>query len=162
VKSRLDTLRAAWQTRSPGERSAMRALATAAALLILVLAWLALQAEQARLQKSWPLAQARLQRMQDDAVEVARLRAQSVAGTQSATAAAINASLHSRHLDLAVTVEGSNRLQLHGNAGFDETIAWLAIVQQDFKLRLETLSVIRAGKGVRIDAVLVAATDAAP
>jgi type II secretory pathway component PulM len=163
MKTRLDNLRAAWQARSPGERSAAKVLATGTALLILVLAWFSLQAEQAQLQKALPLAQARLQRMQDDAAEVARLRAQSGARTtQSATADAINASLRSRHLDLAVTADGNDRLQIHGNADFDETIAWLAIVHQDFKLRLGMLSATRAGKGIRIDAVLVAAASTSP
>lgn len=161
MKSRLDALRAAWLARSPRERSAAKALAAFVGLAVLVLAWSSLLAEQARLQKAVPLAQARLQRMQDDAAEVARLRAQSDATTvQSATADAINVSLRSRHLDLAVTADGSDRLQIHGNAGFDETIAWLATVQQDFKLRLAALSATRAGAGVRIDAVLVAATPA--
>jgi type II secretory pathway component PulM len=161
VKSRLDTLRAAWQARPPGERSATQALATGAGLAIIALAWLSLQAEQAQLQKAWPLAQARLQRMQEDATEVARLRAQLGVGTMRlATADAINASLRSRNLDLAITADGSNRFQVHGNADFDETIAWLAIIQQDFKLRLEALSAIRGSKGARIDAVLVTALSA--
>jgi type II secretory pathway component PulM len=163
MKTRLDTLQAGWQARSPGERSAAKVLATGAALLILAQAWFSLEAEQAQLQKAWPLAQARLQRMQDDAGEVARLRAQSGARTtQPATAEAINASLRSRHLDLVATADGSDRLQIHGNADFDETIAWLAIVHQDFKLRLEMLSATHAGKGVRIDAVLVAPTSTSP
>jgi type II secretory pathway component PulM len=161
VKSRLDTLRAAWLARPPRERSVAKALAALVGLAVLALAWSSLQAEQARLQKAVPLAQARLQRMQDDAAEVARLRAQSdTVAAQSATAEAINASLRSRHLDLAVTADGSDRLQVHGNAGFDETVAWLATIQQDFKLRLAALSATRAGASVRIDAVLVAATPA--
>jgi type II secretory pathway component PulM len=132
-------------------------IGTCAVLLILTQAWLSLQAERTQLQKAWPLAQARLLRMQDDAAEVTRLRAQAGASTQTATSDAINASLRSRHLDLIATADGSSRFQIHGDADFDETITWLAIVHQDFKLHLETLSVIRAGKGVRIDAVLVAA-----
>jgi hypothetical protein len=40
--------------------------------------------------------------------------------------------------------------------------AWLVIAHQDFKLRLETLNATHAGKGVRINAVLVAATSTSP
>ena len=137
------------------------ALAALIGLVVLALAWSSVQAEQARLRKAVPLSLARLQRMQDDAAEVARLCAQAdTAAAQAATADAINASLRSRHLDLAVTADGGDRFQIHGNADFDETIAWLATVQQDFKLRLSTLNATRAGSGVRIDAVLVTATPA--
>lgn len=162
MKSRLDAMRAAWLARTPKERGAAKALAVLVGLAALAFVWSSLGAEQAQLQKAVPLSQARLQRMQDDAAEVARLRAQSdtAAAVQSATADAINASLRSRHLELAVTADGSDRLQIHGNASFDETIAWLATVQQDFKLRLATLKATRADSGVRIDAVLVTATPA--
>lgn len=133
MKSRLDTLRAAWRARSPRERSAGQALAAFVGLAVLAFVWFSLEAEQARLQKAWLLAQARLLRMQDDAAEVARLRAQpGTQTTQSTTADAINASLRSRHLDLAVTADGSDRFQIHGNAAFDETIAWLAAIHSAF------------------------------
>lgn len=156
MKTQLDALRAAWQARSTRERSIAKALALCAALAILILAWYSLQAEQARLQKALPLAQARLQRIQDDADEVARLRAQSIGSVSSPTAEAIVASLQSRHLGLAISAHDSNRLQVQGDADFDETISWLALVHQDFRVRLETLSAVRAVKGVKIDAMLVA------
>ena len=161
MKSRLDEMRAAWLARTPKERSVAKALSVLLGLAALAFVWSSLGAEQAQLQKAVPLSQARLQRMQDDAAEVARLRAQSdTAAVQSATADAINASLRSRHLELTVAADGSDRLRIHGNASFDETIAWLATVQQDFKLRLATLNATRADSGVRIDAVLVTAAPA--
>lgn len=158
MKARRDALRAAWLARPQQQRHAAAALAAGLGLIVLALLWSSLEGEQARLRKAVPLAQARLQRMQDDAAEVVRLRGQAVAATpQSALADAVAASIRSRHLELSVSSDGADRVQVHGNAGFDETVAWLAAVQQDYKLRVVSLAATRAGAAARIDAVLAAA-----
>jgi type II secretory pathway component PulM len=160
MKARMEALRAAWLLRAPRERSILKALAAALGVLVLALIWSSVQSERARLQKAVPLAQARLQRMQDDAAEVVRLRGQSSAPAAAPTslADAVAASAHGRQLDLAVTGEGADRIQVHGSAAFDDAVAWLATVQQDFKLRVATLTATRNGAAVRLDAVLVAPT----
>jgi type II secretory pathway component PulM len=162
MKARIEAWRSDWQTRPPRERLIIAATAAAVGLALLALFWSWLQGEEARLQKAVPLAQARLQRMQDDAAEVVRLRAQSGASTQATSPAdAVAASLKSHQLDLTLTADG-DRMQLHGSADFDQTMNWLASAQQDFKLRLASFSAKRAGGGVSIDAVLVSATPANP
>jgi type II secretory pathway component PulM len=160
VKAKVDEIRRAWLARSPRDRAVAMALFACLGLAALALIWSAIQGERSRLQKAVPLAQARLQRMQDDSAEVVRLRGQSgaAAAQQTSPAEAINASLRSRHLDLSVAADGADRLQVHGSANFDDVIAWLATVQIDYKLHVASLSMTRAAAGVKIDAVLVAAT----
>jgi len=159
MKARLETLRAAWQARSRNERLVLRALAAALAAIALLALLAAIDDERSRLQKSVPAAAARLQRMQDDVAEVARLRAVPAAATApTALGDALTASLQSHHLDLSVANAAPDRVQLRGSAGFDETIAWLADAQHDFKLHVATLDVSRGDGGPRFDILLVAAT----
>jgi type II secretory pathway component PulM len=154
----VEAIRRAWLARSPRDRAVAAVLLVCLGLAAVGLIWSAIQTERSRRQTAVPLAHARLQRMQDDAAEIVRLRGQAgAAALPSPTVEAITASIRSRHLDLTVATEGAERIQVHGNANFDEALAWLASVQLDYKLHVVSLSATRAGSGVRLDAVLVAA-----
>ncbi len=156
MSAKLEGIRSAWLAASARQHLL---LATLAGALGIVAVWSVLSVidnELSRLQTALPLASTRLQRMQDNVAEVARLRAQPNVGTlQPGLGDALAASIRSHHLNLAVATQGVDRHQVHGTADFDPTIAWLASVQRDYKLRVARFSASRSNDGTHIDILLV-------
>lgn len=153
----LSKLRVWWHSRSVSERRTLLIGAVVLGLLSFGFTSYSIRLEQNRLRQAIPIANAALQRMQEDATEVDRLRAQTpVAAPQGqALVAALTASLRSHGLDLTLTTEGADRFRVQGRAGFDPAVAWFAAVQRDYQLRVTTLTVTRQDGGVKLDAVLM-------
>ncbi len=148
-------LAAAWQARSPRERRLLRVAAAVVgvALVIAALDWS--QTQRARLGRSLPRAAAQLEQVQEAATEIARLRAQPAAPrpTGPALLETVQASAKSRGLGLVIQPAGDG-LQLKGQAGFDDLVAWLAALQADQGLRVLRLEVQQQGAVASVDAVL--------
>ena len=156
MNAKLMNIRAGWYSRSVSERRVLLATAIFLGALGFGFASYAIRIEQDHLRQAIPAASAALQRMQDDATEVDRLRAQSpVAPPQGqALVGALTASIRSYGLDLVLSNEGADRFRVQGRVGFDQAIAWFATVQRDYQLRITTLAVTRQDGVVKLDAVL--------
>ena len=157
MNANLAKLRVWWHSRNAGER---RTLLVGTLLLgILGFGYLSysVRVEQDRLRKGVPVANAALQKMQDDATEVDRLRLVSPAALPQGQAmvSALTASMRSHGLDLVLTTEGSDRFRIQGRTSFDPAVNWLAAVQRDYQLRVATLSATRQDGSVKLDAVLI-------
>ena len=156
MSAKLEGIRNAWLAASKRQRLLITTLLCALGMVAIWGVLSIIDAELSRLEKAVPLASARLQHMQDNVAEVARLRAQPNVGTlQPGLGDALAASIRSHHLNLAVATQGVDRHQVHGTADFDPTIAWLASVQRDYKLRVARFSASRNNDGTRIDILLV-------
>ena len=157
MNANLLKLRVWWHSRSASERRTLLIGAVVLGVVAFVFSAYSTRLEQNRLRQAIPIANAALQRMQEDATEVDRLRAQTpVAAPQGqALLAALTASLRSHGLDLTLTTEGADRFRVQGRVGFDPAVAWFAAVQRDYQLRVTTLTVTRQDGGVKLDAVLM-------
>jgi type II secretory pathway component PulM len=150
------SIRTWWYSRSASERRILLLASVFLGALAFGFSSYAVKQEQDRLRKAIPLANIALQRMQDDATEVDRLRAQTPIPPPQGQAlvGALTASIRSHGLDLTLTTEGADRFRVQGRVGFDQAVAWLAAVQRDYQLRVTTLAVTRQDGGVKLDAVL--------
>lgn len=146
-------------SRAPRERRLLKALAgfLPLAAAVAVLGW-ALD-EQQRLDRRLPLALAELERMQQDATELARLKSMAPppALTPTALAGAARAAAGARELKLDIE-PGPDGLLVRGNAPLPALVDWLAAVQAEQGLRPTRLEYAEAGT---VEAVLVA-RDAQP
>lgn len=153
-------LAAAWQARNPRERTLLIAAATVigVALVVNLLDWS--RSERTRLGRSLPRAEAQLEQVQESATEIARLRAQPVPQRPAGPALLemVQASAKTRGLGLAIQTMGDG-LQVKGQAGFDELVAWLATLQKDQGLRVARMELQQQGPTASVDLVLVAGSD---
>ena len=151
---------AAWRARNPRERTLLIAAATVigVALVVNLLDWSRI--ERARLGRSLPRAEAQLEQVQESATEIARLRAQPVPQrpTGPALLEMVQASAKARSLGLAIQAMGDG-LQVKGQAGFDELVAWLAALQHDQGLRVARMELQQQGPTASVDLVLVAGSN---
>ncbi len=150
----------AWlDNRAPRERRLLKALAgfVPLAAAVAVLGW-ALD-EQQRLDRRLPQARAELERMQQDATELARLKstAPPPALTPTALAGAALAAASARGLQLDIE-PGPDGLLARGSAPLPALIDWLAAIHAEQGLRPTRLEYAEAGA---VEAVLVA-RDAQP
>lgn len=157
MSATLMNIRDWWSARSYSERRVVLLGALFLGLLAFGFSSYAVKQEQERLRRAIPLANAALQKMQDDATEVDRLRAQTSVPPQQGQAlvGALTASIRSHGLDLTLAAEGVDRYRVQGRVGFDQAVTWLATVQRDYQLRVTTLAVTRQDGGVKLDAVLM-------
>lgn len=161
MKATMTNLRNWWASRSASERRTLLLGGLLLGGLGFGYASYAVKQEQDRLQRAIPFATISLQKMQDDATAVDRLRSQAPPAVLQGPALvnALSASLRSHGIDHAVSSEGSNRLRVQGRAGFDPTMTWLAAVQRDYQLHVGTLAVTRQDGGVKVDAVLMSRSE---
>ena len=153
----LTRLANAWQARNPRERTLLIVAATVVGVALIVTALDWSRSERARLGRSLPRAEAKLEQAQESATEIARLRAQPVPQrpTGPALLETVQASAKSRALGVIVQSMGDG-LQVKGQAGFDELVAWLATLQQDQGLRVARMEIQQQGPTASVDLVLVA------
>ena len=158
MSAAVTNLRNWWTARSASERRTLLLGGVLIGILGFGYASYSVKQEQDRLHHAIPLTTINLQKMQDDATAVDRLRSQapSTALQGPALVSALSASLRSHGLDLMVATEGTNRLRVQGRADFDPTITWLAAAQRDYQLRVGSLVIIRQDGGGKVDAVLMA------
>ena len=157
MSAALMNFRTWWSAHSASERRMLLLGSLLVGALAFGLSSYAVKQEQDRLRRAIPLANAALQRMQDEATEADRLRAQTPVTPPQGQAliGTLTASIRSHGLDLALTTEGADRFRVQGRVGFDQAVAWLAAVQRDYQLRVTTLAVTRQEGGVKLDAVLM-------
>lgn len=143
-----------WQARQPRERMILGVAAALLAVLLLFSLVEGVQAERLRLQRRLPLAEANLQRLQAEADEYTRLRAQAPAARLSGAALieALKTSAAARGLGLEFR-GGEAGVQVSGSGDFDAALAWLAEIQRAHALRPTQLE-LAAG---RLSATLVQA-----
>jgi len=149
--------RASWQALSPRER---RLLLAAAGVILAALALGALdwsRTERSRLVRSLPRAEARLEQVQESATEITRLRQQPPLQRPDGPALldTVQASAKSRGLGLTIQATGDG-LQVKGQAGFDELVAWLAALQTDQGLRVLRMEVQQQDGVASVDVLLTA------
>ena len=125
-----------WQARQPRERMILGLAALLLGVLLLLSLVDGVQAERRRLQRRLPLAEASLQRLQGEADEYTRLRAQAPATRLSGAALieALKTSAAARGLRLEFR-GGEAGVQVSGNGDFDAALAWLAEIQRAHALR---------------------------
>ena len=70
----------------------------------------------------------------------------------------VQASAKTRGLGLAIQTMGDG-LQVKGQAGFDELVAWLATLQKDQGLRVARMELQQQGPTASVDLVLVAGSN---
>ena len=157
MSANLAKLRVWWHSRNAGERRTLLVGALVLGILSFGFLSYSVRAEQDRLRRGIPIANAALQKMQDDATEVDRLRLVSPATLPQGQAmvAALTASMRSHGLDLLLTSEGSDRFRIQGRTSFDPAVNWLAAVQRDYHLRVASLSATRQDGSVKLDVVLI-------
>ena len=150
-------IRTWWSAHSVSERRMLVLGSLLLGTLAFGFASYSIKQEQDRLRHAIPLANAAVQKMQDDATEVDRLRALTPVSPPQGQAllGTLTASIRSHGLDLTLTTEGTDRFRVQGRVGFDQAIVWLAAVQRDYQLRVTTLAVTRQEGGVKLDAVLM-------
>ena len=152
-----------WRTRVPRERFV---LAGGSALLVLALgfayAWLPMQRDVAQLRQALPQLRAQARQLQQDAQEVARLKAQPavIRGTGSLAHAveqnALATGLRERIESITPQDAGHVRVLLP-QVAFDAWIVWVGELQASHGVRVESAHIeATAAVGmVRVDAVLV-------
>lgn len=157
MSTNLAKLRVWWHSRNAGERRTLFVGALVLGTLAFGFSFYSVRLEQDRLRSGIPVANAALQKMQDDAAEVDRLRVVSPVTLPQGQAlvGALTASIRSHGLDLALTTEGTDRFRIQGRTSFDQAVNWLAAVQRDYQLRVATLSATRQDGSVKLDAVLI-------
>lgn len=146
-----DLLLQFWRTRVPRERFV---LAAGSVLLVLALgyayAWLPMQRDVVQLRQALPALRAQARQLQQDAQEVARLKAQPavIRGTGSlALAVEQNAQAMGlrEHIESITPQDAGHVRVLLPQVAFDAWLAWLGELQ--------------ASHGVRVDSVRIGATD---
>lgn len=139
----IEPIRQRWQRLAPRERRVVGALAGVLSFVLLyLLIWSPMQRSLTRLRIDVPNEQAQLQRMRDQAAQVAQIRREApvpqAAGSlipnieQSAATHGLRATF------TRLEPEGSNgvRIQVDG-APFNTLIGWLADVQKQYALRTD-------------------------
>lgn len=151
-----------WRTRAPRERFV---LAGGSALLVLALgfayAWLPMQRDVAQLRQALPQLRAQAGQLQQDAQEVARLKAQPtvIRGTGSLAHAveqnAVASGLGERIESITPQDAGHVRVLLP-QVAFDAWIVWVGELQASHGVRVESarIEATAAAGMVRVDAVL--------
>jgi general secretion pathway protein M len=151
-----------WRTRAPRERLV---LGGGSALLVLALgvayAWLPMQRGAAQLRQALPKLRVQVQQLQQDAQEVARLKAQpAVMRDQGSLALAVEqralaAGLRERIESITLQDAGHVRVVLP-QVAFDAWIGWLGELQTSHGVRVESARVEASGDAgmVSVDAVL--------
>lgn len=149
-------LRTAWHAISPRERRlvSLACGVLGIAAVVGLLDWS--QAERARLERTLPRAEARLEQVQEAATEIARLRTVTPPARPSGPALleAVQASAKARGLPLTVQAGGEG-IQVKGQADFDALVGWLATLQKDQSLRVRRMEIQQQGDQAGIDALLV-------
>jgi type II secretory pathway component PulM len=159
--SPLTRLRQSWQAISPRERKLllMAAAVVGVGIVLSTLDWS--RNERIRLGRALPRAEAQLERVQESATEITRLRAQPAPQRPAAAALLDMAQTSARSRGLGVSIQaGGEGLHVKGQASFDELVAWLAAVQHDQGLRVLRMELQQQGALASIDALL--AIPAAP
>ena len=151
-----------WRARAPRERLV---LGGGAALLVLALGyaygWLPMQRDAAQMRKELPQLRVQARQLQQDAAEVARLRAQpEVARTVDSLASiveqrAVAGGLRERIESIAVQDARHVRLVLP-RVALDDWIVWLGVLQAKDGVRVESAHIVAgdAAGVVRVEAVL--------
>lgn len=153
--SPLTRLRQSWQAISPRERKLllMAAAVVGVGIVISTLDWS--RNERIRLGRALPRAEAQLERVQESATEITRLRAQPALQRPAAAALLDMAQTSARSRGLGVSIQaGGEGLHVKGQASFDELVAWLAAVQHDQGLRVLRMELQQQGALASIDALL--------
>lgn len=159
--SPLTRLLQSWQAISPRERKLllMAAAVVGVGIVLTTLDWS--RNERIRLGRALPRAEAQLERVQESATEITRLRAQPAPQRPAAAALLDMAQTSARSRGLGVSIQaGGEGLHVKGQASFDELVAWLAAVQHDQGLRVLRMELQQQGALASIDALL--AIPAAP
>lgn len=159
--SPLTRLLQSWQAISPRERKLllMAAAVVGVGIVLSTLDWS--RNERIRLGRALPRAEAQLERVQESATEITRLRAQPAPQRPAAAALLDMAQTSARSRGLGVSIQaGGEGLHVKGQASFDELVAWLAAVQHDQGLRVLRMELQQQGALVSVDALL--AIPAAP
>lgn len=145
-----------FRQRSPGEQRFL----VAGAFVLAALALWALNdwagQRRERLERTLPVLAAQLEVMRASVAQIAQLRdrpAPAVAGRDERRAALLAAA---RNLGLALDIRADDggAFAVSGLGDFDRWVDWLATMHREQGLRLVRATVVRAGEGVRIDAVL--------
>ncbi len=159
--SPLTRLLQSWQAISPRERKLllMAAAVVGVGIVLSTLDWS--RNERIRLGRALPRAEAQLERVQESATEITRLRAQPAPQRPAVAALLDMAQTSARSRGLGVSIQaGGEGLHVKGQASFDELVAWLAAVQHDQGLRVLRMELQQQGALVSVDALL--AIPAAP
>lgn len=152
-----------WRTRVPRERFV---LAGGSALLVLALgfayAWLPMQRDVALLRQALPQQRAQARQLQQDAQEVARLKAQPavIRGTGSLAHAVEQNALATglrEHIESITPQDTGHVRVLLPQVAFDAWIVWVGELQASHGVRVESahIEATAAAGMVRVDAVLV-------
>ena len=152
-------LHSRWKAISPREQRLVLIAATVVAIgaAVGLLDWS--RSEGQRLARKLPRAEASLNKVQEAATEISRLRAAPQAAHPDGPAllGAVQASAKSRGLEIGVQ-GGGEGLHIKGQARFDELVAWLAALQKDQGLRVLRMEIQRQGNLASVDAVLAGPT----
>ncbi len=151
-----------WRSRAPRERLV---LAGGSALLVLALGyaygWLPMQREAAQLRQALPQLRAQARQLQQDALEVGRLKARPVPAQQGGSLAAVidqrAKAIGLRERIESITPQDDGRVQVVlPDVAFDAWLGWLGDLQASHAVRVESARIeARDEPGmVRIDAVL--------
>ena len=154
--SPITRLRTAWHAISPRERRlvSLAGSVLGIAAVLGLLDWS--QTERARLERTLPRAEARVDPVQEAATEISRLRTLTPPARPSGPALldAVLASAKARGLPLTVQAGGEG-IQIKGQADFDALTGWLATLQKDQGLRVRRMEIQPQGDQAGIDALLV-------
>lgn len=142
----LNSLRDHWSRLAPGERRlAMIGGVVVCIALFFVLFWLPLQNELSRLRVSVPEEHAQLQRMRSQAASIAPLRGRKgtkpAAGTLLSVVEQSASARNLRSFISRIEAVGGNSVQLTLDAvSFNSLLSWLADLQDNYALRVESTS----------------------
>lgn len=141
-----------FHSRSERERRALRLAAFIVPLALVLLLADLLLSERSRLSHDLPQVRHSVERMEVDALELARLR--SVPRTAGVTdVASLSASARARGMD--VTIQASDgRFQLSGTATLAQLLPWLADQQTESYLRVAELQ-FDGVEAQRVSAILI-------
>lgn len=146
-----------WQARNPRERLLI-GVAGGVVLLALfasLLEWV--HQEGQRRQRQLPRTLAQLEQTQEAATEIARLRTQPPPAVLALPALQKAAEEAAKAQGLTLQIQASgDGLQVHGQAGFDALMGWLAGLQQEHGLRVQRIKLQREGAQASVDASLAA------
>lgn len=152
----LSQWRTFWLARNARERRMLSIMSVVLGigLLLALYDWQA--SERSRLEALVPNAQAQLQAMQDDATELASLRAKAPPPVVDAQRrlADLQSLATAQGLTLSLRAEGDQIVLSGQGVSFDAWVNWLGQAVSSQQIRLQSLDAKRGGAGINIDARL--------